>query len=133
MPMDAFEVAIIVGSTSDMHVAEKAREVLVEENINYDLQVISAHREPERLEEYLKNSSFKVIIAIAGLAAALPGIVASKTEIPVIGVPVSSKLSGLDALLSIAQMPPGIPVATVGIDNGKNAALLAIRILKLLI
>lgn len=130
--MDTFEVAIIVGSTSDMHVAEKAREVLEEESISYDLQVISAHREPERLEEYLKNSSFKVIIAIAGLAAALPGIIASKTGIPVIGVPVSSKLNGLDALLSIAQMPPGIPVATVGIDNGKNAALLAIRILKLI-
>ena len=132
MPMNTFDVTIIVGSTSDMHVAEKAKEVFEAERINYDLQVISAHREPERLEEYLRNSRCKVIIAIAGLAAALPGIIASKTEIPVIGVPVSSKLNGLDALLSIAQMPPGMPVATVGIDNGKNAALLAIRILKLL-
>ena len=129
--MSNFEVAIIVGSTSDMHIAEKAKEVFEDEDIRYDLQVISAHREPERLDEYLKNSNCKVIIAIAGLAAALPGIIASKTEIPVIGVPVSSKLNGLDALLSIVQMPPGTPVAAVGIDNGKNAALLAIRILKL--
>jgi len=131
--MSNFEVAIIVGSTSDMHIAEKAKEVFEDESISYDLQVISAHREPERLDEYLKNSDCKVIIAIAGLAAALPGIIASKTDIPVIGVPVSSKLNGLDALLSIVQMPPGMPVAAVGIDNGKNAALLAIRILKLLI
>ena len=131
--MNNFEEAIIVGSTSDMHIAEKAKEVFEDESISYDLQVISAHREPERLDEYLKNSDCKVIIAIAGLAAALPGIIASKTEIPVIGVPVSSKLNGLDALLSMVQMPPGMPVATVGIDNGKNAALLAIRILKLLI
>jgi len=131
--MNNFKVAIIVGSTSDMHIAEKAKEVFEDESVSYDLQVISAHREPERLDDYLKNSNCKVIIAIAGLAAALPGIIASKTEIPVIGVPVSSKLNGLDALLSIVQMPPGMPVATVGIDNGKNAALLAIRILKLLI
>jgi len=131
--MNNFKVAIIVGSTSDMHIAEKAKEVFEDESVSYDLQVISAHREPERLNDYLKNSNCKVIIAIAGLAAALPGIIASKTEIPVIGVPVSSKLNGLDALLSIVQMPPGMPVATVGIDNGKNAALLAIRILKLLI
>jgi 5-(carboxyamino)imidazole ribonucleotide mutase len=130
--MSNIKVAVIVGSTSDMHVAEKAKEVLDEEDISYDLQVISAHREPERLDEYLKNSHFKVIIAIAGLAAALPGMIASKTDVPVIGVPVSSKLNGFDALLSIVQMPPGVPVATVGIDNGKNAALLAIRILKLL-
>jgi 5-(carboxyamino)imidazole ribonucleotide mutase len=131
--MSDIKVAVIVGSTSDMHVAEKAKEVLDEEGISYDLQVISAHREPERLDEYLKNSHFQVIIAIAGLAAALPGVIASKTDVPVIGVPVSSKLNGLDALLSIVQMPPGVPVATVGIDNGKNAALLAIRILKLLV
>ncbi len=131
--MSDIKVAVIVGSTSDMHVAEKAKEVLDEEGISYDLQVISAHREPERLDEYLKNSHFQVIIAIAGLAAALPGMIASKTDVPVIGVPVSSKLNGLDALLSIVQMPPGVPVATVGIDNGKNAALLAIRILKLLV
>jgi 5-(carboxyamino)imidazole ribonucleotide mutase len=131
--MSNIKVAVIVGSTSDMHVAEKAKEVLDEEGISYDLQVISAHREPERLDEYLKNSRFQVIIAIAGLAAALPGMIAAKTDVPVIGVPVSSKLNGVDALLSIVQMPPGVPVATVGIDNGKNAALLAIRILKLLV
>ncbi len=130
--MNDIKVAVIVGSTSDMHVAEKAKEVLDEAGISYDLQVISAHREPARLDEYLKKSHFQVIIAIAGLAAALPGIIASKTDVPVIGVPVSSKLNGFDALLSIVQMPPGVPVATVGIDNGKNAALLAIRILKLL-
>jgi 5-(carboxyamino)imidazole ribonucleotide mutase len=124
------DVAIIVGSTSDMHVAEKAIEIIEDAGITYDLQVISAHREPTRLEEYLGEVHAKVYIAIAGLSAALPGIIASKTSVPVIGVPVSSKLSGLDALLSVVQMPAGVPVASVGIDSGKNAALLALRILK---
>jgi 5-(carboxyamino)imidazole ribonucleotide mutase len=124
------DVAILVGSTSDMHVAEKATEVLEESGVVYDLQVISAHREPARLDEYLQKAHAKVYIAIAGLSAALPGIIASKTTAPVIGVPVSGKLNGLDALLSIVQMPAGIPVASVGIDSGKNAALLALRILQ---
>jgi 5-(carboxyamino)imidazole ribonucleotide mutase len=124
------DVAILVGSTSDMHVAEKATEVLEESGVVYDLQVISAHREPVRLDEYLQKAHAKVYIAIAGLSAALPGIIASKTTAPVIGVPVSSKLNGLDALLSIVQMPAGVPVASVGIDSGKNAALLALRILQ---
>jgi 5-(carboxyamino)imidazole ribonucleotide mutase len=124
------DVAIIVGSTSDMHVAEKAIEIIEDAGITYDLQVISAHREPTRLDEYINEVHPKVYIAIAGLSAALPGIIASKTSVPVIGVPVSSKLSGLDALLSVVQMPAGVPVASVGIDSGKNAALLALRILK---
>jgi 5-(carboxyamino)imidazole ribonucleotide mutase len=128
--MNKPDVAIVVGSTSDMHVAEKAIEIIEDAGITYDLQVISAHREPTRLEEYLSEVQAKVYIAIAGLSAALPGIIASKTSAPVIGVPVSSKLSGLDALLSVVQMPAGVPVASVGIDSGKNAALLALRILK---
>ncbi len=128
--MTTVDVAILVGSTSDMHVAEKAIEIIKDADVAYDVQVISAHREPERLETYIKETDVKVYIAIAGLAAALPGIIASKTESPVIGVPVSSKLSGLDALLSIVQMPYGVPVASVGIDNGGNAALLALRILQ---
>ncbi|MBD3353505.1 MAG: 5-(carboxyamino)imidazole ribonucleotide mutase, partial [Candidatus Lokiarchaeota archaeon] len=97
----------------------------------YDLQIISAHRNPDKLDEYVKNSLAKIFICVAGLSAALPGVVASKTDKPVIGVPVDAKLNGLDALLSIVQMPPGVPVACVGIDNGKNAAYLAIRILNL--
>ncbi|MDD1725275.1 MAG: AIR carboxylase family protein [Euryarchaeota archaeon] len=113
-----------------MHVAEKAIEVIKDAGITYEVEVISAHREPIRLDEYIKEVRAKVYIAIAGLSAALPGIIASKTNAPVIGVPVSRKLSGLDALLSIVQMPAGVPVASVGIDNGKNAALLALRILQ---
>ncbi len=128
--MNNVDVAIVVGSTSDMHVAEKAVEVMKDADVAYDVQVISAHREPERLDAYIKEANARVYIAIAGLAAALPGIIASKTESPVIGVPVSSKLNGLDALLSIVQMPYGVPVASVGIDNGGNAALLALRILE---
>jgi 5-(carboxyamino)imidazole ribonucleotide mutase len=126
------EVAIISGSTSDEKVYNKAVDVLKEQNIAYDLQILSAHRDPDKLDQYVKQSKAKVFICVAGLSAALPGVVASKTDKPVIGVPVESKLMGLDALLSIAQMPPGVPVACVGIDNAKNAALLAIRILKLL-
>ncbi|MDY6959814.1 MAG: 5-(carboxyamino)imidazole ribonucleotide mutase [Halobacteriota archaeon] len=125
------KVAIIMGSKSDAHIAEKAETVLKEAGVEYDLQVISAHRNPHELDSYLKSCDAKVIITIAGLSAALPGVVASKTDKPVIGVPVDSKLMGLDALLSIVQMPPGVPVATVGIDNGKNAALLALRIISL--
>lgn len=125
-------ISIIAGSTSDKEVYEKAEKILKENNILYDLQIISAHREPEKLDDYLKSCKALVYIAIAGLSAALPGVIASKTEKPVIGVPVSAKLGGLDALLSIVQMPPRVPVACVGIDRGDNAAYLAIRILNLL-
>jgi len=127
------KVAIIMGSNSDRPVAEKALKVLEEHKVPYEVSVISAHREPDALDTYLKEScdSVAVIIAIAGLSAALPGVIASKTEKPVIGVPVSGKLLGMDALLSMVQMPSGVPVGVVGIDNGANAALLALRILKL--
>ncbi|MFW9828646.1 MAG: 5-(carboxyamino)imidazole ribonucleotide mutase [Candidatus Thorarchaeota archaeon] len=125
-------VSIIAGSTSDEEIYNRVEKVLKENNIKYDLQIISAHRNPEKLDEYLKTSESLIYIAVAGLSAALPGVIASKTNKPVIGVPVSSKLGGIDALLSIVQMPPGVPVACVGIDRGDNAALLAIRILKLL-
>ena len=124
-------VSIIAGSESDKDVYEKAEKVLKENNITYELKIISAHRDPEKLDEYLKNCQSLVYITVAGLSAALPGVVASKTEKPVIGVPVSAKLGGLDALLSIVQMPPRVPVACVGIDRGENAAYLAIRILNL--
>jgi len=124
------DVAIICGSASDAPVAEKVISTLKENGVSYDYEVISAHRDPQRLDEYLKASTARVFIAVAGLSAALPGVIASKTDHPVIGVPVSGKLLGLDALLSIVQMPKGVPVACVGVDNGENAALLAIRILK---
>ena len=125
-------VSIIAGSTSDEDIYKKAESVLQENNIKYDLQIISAHRNPEQLDEYLKKCDSLIYIAVAGLSAALPGVIASKSNKPVIGVPVSTKLGGLDALLSIVQMPPGVPVASVGIDRGENAAYLAIRILNLL-
>ena len=128
-------VAIVAGSSSDKEIYEKAESVLKENNIPYELRVISAHREPDKLDAYLKSSEALIYIAVAGLSAALPGVIASKTNKPVIGVPVSAKLGGLgglDALLSIVQMPPGVPVGCVGIDRGENAAHLAIRILKLL-
>jgi len=125
-------VSIIAGSSSDKAVYEKTENVLKENGINYDLQIISAHRDPEKLEEYLRSCPALIYIAVAGLSAALPGVIASKTEKPVIGVPVSAKLGGLDALLSIVQMPPRVPVACVGIDRGENAAYLALRILALL-
>jgi 5-(carboxyamino)imidazole ribonucleotide mutase len=123
------DVAILSGSDSDAAVVEQAAAVLKGRGISYETRVISAHREPYLLDDYLRNSDCRVFIAIAGLSAALPGVVASKTDRPVIGVPVSGKLMGLDALLSIVQMPKGIPVACVGIDNGENAALFAVRIL----
>lgn len=129
---DRLLVSIIAGSTSDKDVYEKAERVLKEYSINYELKILSAHRNPEKLDDYIKNCKALVYIAVAGLAAALPGVIASKTEKPVIGVPVSSKLGGLDALLSIVQMPPRVPVACVGIDRGENAAYLAIKILKLI-
>ncbi len=126
------KVAIILGSEGDRAVADKAVRVLEGVKIPYEVRVISAHRNPDELDIYLEESddSVGVIIAIAGLSAALPGVIASKTEKPVIGVPVSGKLLGMDALLSMVQMPSGVPVGVVGIDNGGNAALLALRILK---
>lgn len=122
-------IAILIGSESDRQIAEKTIKVLDNAGIDYDIQVLSAHRNPAELEDYIQKSDAQVFIAIAGLSAALPGVVASRTKKPVIGVPVSSKLGGLDALLSIVQMPKGVPVACVGIDNGENAAYLALRIL----
>ena len=125
-------VTILAGSESDKFVYEKAEKVLKENNIPYELKILSAHRDPEKLDDYLKTCHSLVYIAVAGLSAALPGVIASKTDKPVIGVPVSAKLGGLDALLSIVQMPPRVPVACVGIDRGENAAYLAIRILNLI-
>ncbi len=122
-------IAIILGSESDMDIADQVIGVLKRGGYDYNLQVISAHRNPEKLDDYIRESDARVFIAIAGLSAALPGVVAARTDKPVIGVPVSKKLGGLDALLSIVQMPVGVPVACVGIDNGTNAAHLAIRML----
>jgi len=125
------DIAIIAGSASDQAIVDKATTVLKEKGIEYDYRILSAHRNPDELDAYIKSSTAKVFITIAGLSAALPGVVASRTDKPVIGVPVSGTLGGLDALLSIAQMPRGVPVACVGIDNGANAAHLAVRILSL--
>ncbi|OPY41070.1 MAG: N5-carboxyaminoimidazole ribonucleotide mutase [Methanoregulaceae archaeon PtaU1.Bin222] len=125
-------VAILSGSASDAAIVDKTAAVLARNGITYDTRVISAHREPDTLDQYIKTSDCKIFIAIAGLSAALPGVIASKTEKPVIGVPVSGNMmGGLDALLSIVQMPRGVPVACVGLDNGENAALLAIRMLSI--
>ena len=132
---DAPAVGIVMGSKSDMPVMERAGDELEERGIRYEIRVMSAHRDPETVADYAKNArmrGLRVIIAGAGLSAALPGVVAAHTDLPVIGVPLTSKTSvagGLDALLSIAQMPPGVPVASVGVDNAKNAAVLAARIL----
>ncbi len=124
-------VAIIVGSQRDLEHAKRAAEVLKKLNISYEIHVLSAHRNPEELDKYIRESDVKIFIAMAGLSAALPGYIASRTERPVIGVPLSVSLMGLDALLSMVQMPRGVPVAVVGIDNPANAALLACRILKI--
>jgi 5-(carboxyamino)imidazole ribonucleotide mutase len=123
------DVAIIAGSRSDRPIAEQAIAVLEAAGVPFEYEVISAHREPDRLDTYLGGCACRVFIAIAGLSAALPGVIASKTDRPVIGVPVSGTLQGLDALLAIVQMPKGVPVACVGIDNGENAGRLALRIL----
>jgi 5-(carboxyamino)imidazole ribonucleotide mutase len=128
-------VAILMGSKSDMPAMEKAEAELTERGIRSETRVMSAHREPDVVADYAKNAKLRgirVIIAGAGLSAALPGVVAAHTELPVIGVPLTSRTSvagGLDALLSISQMPPGVPVACVGVDNARNAAVLAARIL----
>ena len=121
-------ILIIAGSKSYEQIVNKVKKVFDENKVEYEIQYASAHREPDRVAELAKKD-YDVFIAIAGLAAALPGVVAAHTKKPVIGVPVSSKLDGLDALLSIVQMPKGVPVACVGIDNGENAAYLAMRIL----
>lgn len=127
------KVGVIMGSTSDWEVMKEACKVLEEFGVPYSRDVVSAHRTPERLFDYAKNAKtmgHEVIIAGAGGAAHLPGMVASLTTLPVIGVPIkSSKLSGLDSMLSIVQMPPGVPVGTMAIDGAKNAALFAISIL----
>jgi len=124
-------VTVILGSASDKPIFDKCKAIFDEFEVKYNTHVASAHRTPERIDEIVKNSDSDVFIAIAGLSAALPGMIASKTTKPVIGIPVESKLDGLDALLSMVQMPPGIPVGVVGIDRGENAALLAIQILSL--
>ncbi|HII01720.1 TPA: 5-(carboxyamino)imidazole ribonucleotide mutase [Methanosarcinaceae archaeon] len=125
------DISLIMGSESDRAIANRAISVLEKSDYTYEVRVISAHRNPDELDSYVAGSDAKVFITIAGLSATLPGVVASKTKKPVIGVPVSAKLGGLDALLSIAQMPPGVPVASVGVDNGANGAHLALRILDL--
>jgi 5-(carboxyamino)imidazole ribonucleotide mutase len=124
-------VALVIGSTSDKGVGDKIQGLLQELGVDCDYQVISAHRTPHRLDEYVRTSEVEVYIAVAGLSAALPGAIASRTLKPVIGVPREVRLQGVDALLSIVQMPPGVPVACVGIENWKNAALLALEILAL--
>ncbi len=130
-------VGIIMGSKSDLPVMEKAAAVLTEKGISSEIRVMSAHRDPETVADYCKNAKMRglqVIIAGAGLSAALPGVAAAHTELPVVGVPLSSSLSaagGLDAILSVLQMPPGVPVAAVGLDNAKNAGHLAARIVDL--
>ena len=130
-------VGILVGSESDRERMQGAMDELDARGLSWEFEVRSAHRTPEAVAEYAKSAAsrgIKVLICGAGLAAALPGVVAAHTELPVIGVPLRSSksvLDGLDALLSIVQMPPGVPVATVGVDNAKNAAVLAARILSL--
>lgn len=134
--VDAPRVGIVMGSKSDMDVMEGAAKVLREADVKCEIRVMSAHREPELVADYCRNARIRglqVIIAGAGLSAALPGVAAAHTDLPVIGVPLSSRLSamgGLDAILSVLQMPPGVPVAGVGLDNAKNAGHLALRILR---
>jgi 5-(carboxyamino)imidazole ribonucleotide mutase len=135
LEVDSPQVGIVMGSKSDLPAMEAAQRELEERGIRCEVRVMSAHREPDKVADYAKNAKLRglrVIIAGAGLSAALPGVVAAHTELPVIGVPLTSRTSvagGLDALLSISQMPPGVPVACVGIDSARNAAVLAARIL----
>ena len=136
LDVDAPRVGIVMGSKSDMPVMEKAGAELEERGIRHEIRVMSAHRDPDTVADYAKNAKMRglrVIIAGAGLAAALPGVVAAHTDLPVIGVPLTSSASvagGLDALLAIAQMPPGVPVACVAVNGAKNAAVLAAKILE---
>jgi 5-(carboxyamino)imidazole ribonucleotide mutase len=135
LDVDAPQVGIVMGSKSDLQGMEAAEKELAERGIRSEVRVMSAHREPDKVADYARNArmrGLRVIIAGAGLSAALPGVVAAHSDLPVIGVPLTSRTSvagGLDALLSIAQMPPGVPVGCVGIDNARNAAVLAARIL----
>jgi 5-(carboxyamino)imidazole ribonucleotide mutase len=135
LEVDAPLVGIVMGSKSDMDTMQKAAKELEDRGIRNEVRVMSAHRDPDVVADYAKNArmrGLRVIIAGAGLAAALPGVVAAHTDLPVIGVPLTSKTSvagGLDAMLAIAQMPPGVPVACVGVDSARNAAVLAARIL----
>ena len=127
-------VSIIMGSTSDLPVMEKACKLLDEMQVPFEVNALSAHRTPQAVERFAAEAEgrgLKVIIAAAGMAAALPGVIAANTTLPVVGVPVKGMLDGLDALLSIVQMPPGIPVATVGVNAAQNAALIAVQILAL--
>ena len=135
LEVDTPQVGIVMGSKSDMPAMEAAAEELRKRGIGHEVRVMSAHRDPDTVADYAKNAKMRglrVIIAGAGLSAALPGVVAAHSQLPVIGVPLTSSMSvggGLDALLSIAQMPPGVPVACVGVDSARNAAVLAARIL----
>jgi 5-(carboxyamino)imidazole ribonucleotide mutase len=125
-------VSIIMGSTSDLPVMEKAAKILDEFEIPFEINALSAHRTPAEVEQFAKGASdrgIKVVIAAAGMAAHLPGVIASMTTVPVIGVPIKASLDGMDALLAIVQMPPGIPVATVGINGAMNAGILAAQML----
>ncbi len=125
-------VSIIMGSTSDLPVMEKTAHILNDFGIPFEINALSAHRTPEEVEKFARNAEkrgIKVIIAAAGMAAHLPGVIASMTPLPVIGVPIKASLEGLDSILSILQMPPGIPVATVGINAAQNAGILAVQII----
>ena len=127
-------VSLIMGSTSDLPVMEKACQLLDQLQVPFEVNALSAHRTPDAVEQFAlgaKERGVRVIIAAAGMAAALPGVIAASTTLPVIGVPIKGMLDGLDALLSIVQMPPGIPVATVGINGAQNAAILAVEMLAL--
>ena len=127
-------VSIIMGSTSDLPVMEKACKLLDEMQVPFEVNALSAHRTPQAVEQFAREAQgrgIRVIIAAAGMAAALPGVIAAQTTVPVIGVPIKGMLDGLDALLSIVQMPPGIPVATVGVNGAQNAAILAMQMLAL--
>ncbi len=127
-------ISIIMGSTSDLPVMEKACKWLNDNEIPFEVNALSAHRTPEAVETFARNAKqrgIKVIIAAAGMAAALPGVIAASTPLPVIGVPIKGMLDGLDAMLSIIQMPPGIPVATVGVNAAQNAAILATEMIGL--
>lgn len=125
-------VSIIMGSTSDLPVMEKAAQFFDENEIPFEINALSAHRTPDEVEKFAKEAEergIKVIIAGAGMAAHLPGVIAAMTSLPIIGVPIKASLDGMDSLLSIVQMPPGIPVATVGINGAKNAAILATQMM----
>ena len=126
----AVDVLVILGSKSDAEVGKKAGSILAEFGVEYEMVVASAHRTPDLLRDMIRNTTARVFIGVAGLSAALPGTIAAHTTKPVIGVPVSGKLN-LDAVLGVSQMPPGVPVAAVGLDRGENAGILAVEILAL--